>query len=150
EARRGLVLATGTDPAIPPVPGLAETPLWTNREAIEVETLPASLVVLGGGSVGVELAQVFARFGVAVSVVEQADRLIAFEEPESSALAAQALRRDGVDIITGTGAARVEHGADGFRLTLSDGSVLSGERLLVCTGRQARLDQLGIEAIGLD
>jgi pyruvate/2-oxoglutarate dehydrogenase complex dihydrolipoamide dehydrogenase (E3) component len=150
EARRGLVLATGTDPAIPPIPGLADTPLWTNREAIEVETLPASLVVLGGGSIGVELAQVFARFGVAVSVVEQADRLIAFEEPESSALAAQALRRDGVDIITGTGAARVEHGAGGFRLTLTDGSVLSGERLLVCTGRQARLDQLGIEAIGLD
>jgi pyruvate/2-oxoglutarate dehydrogenase complex dihydrolipoamide dehydrogenase (E3) component len=150
EARRGVVLGTGTEPAIPPVPGLAGTPLWTNREAIEVETLPASLLVLGGGSIGVELAQVFARFGVAVSLVEQSERLIAFEEPESSALAARALERDGVAVTTGTGAASVEHGADGFRLTLTDGSVRSGQRLLVCTGRRVRLDQLGVDAIGLD
>jgi pyruvate/2-oxoglutarate dehydrogenase complex dihydrolipoamide dehydrogenase (E3) component len=150
EARRGVVLGTGTEPAIPPLPGLADTPLWTNREAIEVETLPASLLVLGGGSIGVELAQVFARFGVAVSLVEQAERLIAFEEPESSALAMRALERDGVAVTFGTGAASVEHGAGGFRLTLTDGSVRSGERLLVCTGRRARLDRLGVDAIGLD
>src|SRR5262249_45385739 len=110
EARRGVVLGTGTEPVIPPVPGLADTPLWTNRDVVEVEMLPRSLLVLGGGSIGVELAQVFARFGVAVCVVEQADRLIAFEEPESSALAAKALQRDGVEVITGTAVASVEYG----------------------------------------
>jgi pyruvate/2-oxoglutarate dehydrogenase complex dihydrolipoamide dehydrogenase (E3) component len=150
EARRGVVLATGTEPAVPPVPGLADTPLWTNREAVQAETPPRSLLVLGGGSIGVELAQVFARFGVAVSLLEQAERLIAFEEPESSALAAQALRSDGVEVITGTSAAGVEHGADGFRLILTDGSDRRGERLLVCAGRRARLDRLGLNTIGLD
>jgi pyruvate/2-oxoglutarate dehydrogenase complex dihydrolipoamide dehydrogenase (E3) component len=88
QARRGVVLATGTQPQIPPVPGLDGVPYWTNREAIEAKELPASLLVLGGGAVGVELAQVFARFGVAVTVVEAADRLLPAEEPEAGNLLA--------------------------------------------------------------
>jgi pyruvate/2-oxoglutarate dehydrogenase complex dihydrolipoamide dehydrogenase (E3) component len=82
-ARRGIVIATGTEPAIPPVPGLAGTPYWTNREAIETEDVPQSLIVLGGGAIGAELAQVFARFGVWVSVVEALPRLLPVEEPEA-------------------------------------------------------------------
>src|SRR5713101_800028 len=85
-ARRGIVINTGTEPAIPPIPGLAGTPFWTNREAIEATDVPGSLLVLGGGTIGAELAQVFARFGARVTVVEGAPRLLGMEEPESGAL----------------------------------------------------------------
>src|SRR6266581_826689 len=95
--------------------GLAGTPYWTNREAIEVEELPDSLIVLGGGAIGLELAQVFARFGVSVSVVEALDRLVAMEEPEASELAAKALAGDEIAIRTGAQAARV--GYDGQQFT---------------------------------
>src|SRR5262249_8337139 len=83
-ARRGIVIATGTKPAVPPIPGLAGTPFWTNREAIETERVPGSLFVLGGGAVGAELAQVFARFGARVTVVEALPRLLPAEEPEAA------------------------------------------------------------------
>jgi pyruvate/2-oxoglutarate dehydrogenase complex dihydrolipoamide dehydrogenase (E3) component len=148
-ARRGLVIATGTRAVIPPVPGLAGTPYWTNREAVEVSTLPASLVVLGGGAIGCELAQVFARFGVRVTVIEGSSRLLAMEEPESSAVALEALSADGVEVVTGQHATGVAHGPD-FSVSLADGRVVTGEKLLVATGRAARLDGLGLEQAGLD
>ena len=85
-ARRGVVVATGTAPLTPSIDGLSDTPYWTNREAIETKELPESLIVLGGGAIGCELAQVFARFGSRVTVVEAAPRLLALEEPESGAL----------------------------------------------------------------
>ena len=116
EARHGVVLGTGTRPSVPPIDGLADTPYWTNHQAIEVEELPESLLVLGGGAIGLELAQVFARFGVRVTVVEALDRVLAVEEPEASEVAAAALRADGVEIHTGVRAERVEH--DGTRFTL--------------------------------
>jgi pyruvate/2-oxoglutarate dehydrogenase complex dihydrolipoamide dehydrogenase (E3) component len=150
QARRGIVLGTGLSPSIPPIEGLAGTPYWTNREAIEVEELPGSLVVLGGGAVGLELAQVFARFGVRVTVIEALDRLLAMEEPESSVLAAQALAADGVEIHAGARAERVSHGPGGFSVHLAGGAVISGDRLLVSTGRHARLGELGLETVGLD
>src|SRR5215472_9507799 len=87
-ARRGIVINTGTAPAVPPIPGLAGTPYWTNREAIETERVPGSLVVLGGGAVGVELGQVFARFGSRVTVVEKTGRLLPMEAPEAGDLLA--------------------------------------------------------------
>ncbi|WP_192771909.1 dihydrolipoyl dehydrogenase family protein [Plantactinospora soyae] len=149
-ARVGVVLGTGTTPVIPPVPGLAGTPYWTNREAIEVAELPESLVVLGGGAIGVELAQVFARFGVRVSVIEAGARVLALEEPESSERVAAALRADGVTVHTGAGAERVEHDGTGFTVHLAGGDQLRGERLLVATGRRAVLDTLGLETVGLD
>jgi pyruvate/2-oxoglutarate dehydrogenase complex dihydrolipoamide dehydrogenase (E3) component len=149
-AARGLVIATGTAAVIPPVDGLAGTPYWTNREAVEAETLPDTLIVLGGGAIGLELSQVFARFGVQVTVVEGSDRVLAMEEPESSGTAAAALTRDGVTIRTGVRARQVAYGDDRFTVTLSDGSTLSATRLLVATGRAARLRGLGIEALGLD
>ena len=148
-ATRGLVIATGTAAVIPPVDGLAGTPYWTNREAVEAETLPDSLIVLGGGAIGLELSQVLARFGVRVTVVEGGDRVLSMEEPESSETAAAALTADGVTIRTGV---RAEHVAydDRFTVTLTDGSALTADRLLVATGRAARLNGLGIETLGLD
>ena len=149
-ATRGLVLATGTTAVIPPVDGLAGTPYWTNRDAVETETLPASLLVLGGGAIGAEFSQVMARFGVQVTVLEGSERLLAMEEPESSETATTALARDGVKVLTGVRARRVSHSDMGFSVELSDGSTVTGEKLLVATGRAARLGGLGLETIGLD
>lgn len=149
-ASRGLVIATGTVASIPPIDGLSATPYWTNREVVEAETLPSSLLVLGGGAIGCELAQVLARFGVRVTIVESIDRLIAMEEPESSALAREVLTRDGVRALTGVQVQRVAHSEAGFSLELSDGSTVTGEKLLVSTGRSARLGDLGLERVGLD
>jgi pyruvate/2-oxoglutarate dehydrogenase complex dihydrolipoamide dehydrogenase (E3) component len=149
-ARRGIVIATGTEPSVPPVPGLAGTPYWTNREAIETEQVPGSLIVLGGGAVGAELAQVFARFGARVTVVEALPGLLAQEEPEAGELLEAVFTREGITVRTGTRAERVSHDGQAFRVSLADGAVLTAERLLVATGRRARLAGLGVAAAGLD
>ncbi|MEU7637370.1 MULTISPECIES: dihydrolipoyl dehydrogenase family protein [unclassified Streptomyces] len=151
EARRGVVLATGTRPRIPPVPGLEGTPYWTNRDAMAAKELPASMVVLGGGAIGVELAQVFARFRCAVTVIEGQDRLLAQEEPEAGELAADALRADGVTVLTGTRVRQVDRVGNAFTVRLEgSGQLLSAERLLVATGRQADLTPLAVDTVGLD
>lgn len=151
EARRGVVLATGTRPRIPPVPGLEGTPYWTNRDAMAAKELPASMIVLGGGAIGVELAQVFARFKCAVTVIEGQDRLLSQEEPEAGELAAQVLRADGVTVLTGARAQQVSHDGTAFTVRLEgDEQLLSGERLLVATGRQADLTPLAVDSVGLD
>lgn len=149
QARRGVVLATGTVPVVPPIDGLADTPYWTNREAIEAQTLPASLIVLGGGAVGLELAQVYARFGVAVTVVEAMDRLVPAEEPESSALVEQALVADGITVRVGAPAAAVRYDGTRFSVTVGEDELIA-ERLLVAVGRRADLTGLGLETVGLD
>jgi pyruvate/2-oxoglutarate dehydrogenase complex dihydrolipoamide dehydrogenase (E3) component len=149
-ASRALVIATGTTAVVPPIDGLAGTPYWTNREAVEAETLPDSLIVLGGGAIGLEMSQVLARFGVDVTVVEGNDRLLAMEEPESSSTAADALARDGVKAHTGVHAERVAYGGGRFTVSLTEGSTLSATQLLIATGRAARLRGLGIETLGLD
>ncbi|MCK7621865.1 NAD(P)/FAD-dependent oxidoreductase [Streptomyces sp. RS10V-4] len=151
EARRGVVLATGTRPRIPPVPGLAGTPYWTNRDAMAAEELPASMVVLGGGAIGVELAQVFARFKSAVTVVEGQHRLLSQEEPEAGELAAQVLRADGATVLTGTRARQVSHDGREFTVRLEgEEQLLRAERLLVATGREADLTPLAVDTVGLD
>jgi pyruvate/2-oxoglutarate dehydrogenase complex dihydrolipoamide dehydrogenase (E3) component len=150
EASRAVVINTGTSPAIPPIPGLDGVQYWTNREAIEAEQLPGSLLVMGGGAIGAELAQAFARFGVRVTVVEAADRILALEEPEASEVLAGVFEREGIEVLTG---ARVESaaGREGVaRLTLAGGKTLEAERLLVATGRRPNLRDLGLETIGLD
>ena len=150
EVARATVLATGTVASAPPVPGLAGLPYWTNREAIEADTLPSSLIVLGGGAIGLELAQVFRRFGVEVTVVEALDRVLAAEEPEASALLARIMRDEGVEVVVGSSAAGVRHDGTRFTVTLNDWSERSAERLLVAAGRRAELGALGLETIGLD
>ena len=149
-ARRGIVLATGTEPAIPPIPGLANTPYWTNREAIETEEVPASLIVLGGGAIGAELAQVLARFGAAVTVVEALPRLLPLEEPEAGELLESVFTREGIAAHTGTRAERVSHDGQAFSVDLADGQALTARRLLVATGRRATIAALGVAAYGLN
>jgi pyruvate/2-oxoglutarate dehydrogenase complex dihydrolipoamide dehydrogenase (E3) component len=148
-ARRGIVINTGTDPAVPPVDGLAGTPYWTNRDIVRAEQAPESLIVLGGGSIGAELAQVFARFGTAVTVIEAAPRLMSFEEPEASELIERVFTAEGIKLYTGSPARQVSH--DGRQFTVGlDNATLTAERLLVATGRRADLAALGVAAVGLD
>jgi pyruvate/2-oxoglutarate dehydrogenase complex dihydrolipoamide dehydrogenase (E3) component len=150
EASRGVVIATGTRPAVPPIPGLDSVEYWTNHEAVQAETLPASLIVLGAGAVGMELGQSLARFGVQVTIVEALDRLLPLEEPEVGQVLAEVLEREGVVTRTGHAAARVEAAGDNVRLTLEGGETLEAERLLVATGRSTDLAALGVGAAGLD
>jgi len=149
-ARRGIVLGVGTEPVVPPIEGLAGTPFWTNREAIEATAAPESLVVMGGGGIGVELAQAFARFGTKVTVVEALERLVALEEPESSALIEAAFEAEGITTRVGVAARRVSHDGQRFTVELADGSTVTGEKLLVATGRRASFAGLGLETVGLD
>jgi pyruvate/2-oxoglutarate dehydrogenase complex dihydrolipoamide dehydrogenase (E3) component len=152
EATRALVIGTGTEPAVPPIEVLAGTPYWTNREAIEADMLPETLAILGGGPVGVELGQVLARFGVAVTVVEAGDRLLAREEPEASALAAAALESDGVTIQVGVSAGKVLYDPDaGFTVNLADAAAgsVNAQQLLVATGRRTDLRALGAGELGV-
>jgi pyruvate/2-oxoglutarate dehydrogenase complex dihydrolipoamide dehydrogenase (E3) component len=150
QARRAVVVATGTVPVVPPIDGLAGTPFWTNRDAVEAKSLPGSLLVLGGGAIGLELAQVYARFGVEVTVVEAMDRLLPADEPEASALVESALTADGVTVYTGMRASAVRHDGERFTITVGDGSELGGEKLLVAVGRRAELAELGLDTVGLD
>ncbi len=149
-ARRGILVNTGTEPAIPPIPGLAGTPYWTNREAVETEEVPESLIVLGGGAVGTELAQVFARFGARVSVVEVLPRLVPLEEPEAGDLLAGVFGQEGIAVRTGTRAERVSHDGSRFTVNLAGGEALTAQRLLVAAGRSADLAALGVGAYGID
>ncbi len=148
--RRGIIINTGTEPAVPPIPGLAGTPFWTNREAIEATRVPASLLVLGGGSVAAELSQVFARFGARVTVVEEAGRMLALEEPEAGTLVGEVFRREGIDVRTGVTATAVRYGDAGFTLTLADGAEVTGDELLVATGRRPNLASVGVGVLGVN
>jgi pyruvate/2-oxoglutarate dehydrogenase complex dihydrolipoamide dehydrogenase (E3) component len=149
-ARRGVVLNTGTEPAVPSVDGLAETPYWTNRDAVAVEEVPGSLVVLGGGPVGCELAQVFSRFGARVTIVQHAERLLPADEPEAGDLLARALTGEGVTVRTWLSAARVSYETGQFQVKLDNGEVVTADRMLVAAGRRTDMRALGVGAAGLD
>ena len=148
-ASRGIVLNTGTEPAVPPIDGLARAPYWTNRDAVEAEQVPGSLIMLGGGAIGSELAQVFARFGSEVTVIEAAPRLLLADEPEAGELLAKVFASDGIAVHTGVSADRVSH--DGNRFTVHAGEhVVTADQLLVATGRRNCIAGLGLETVGLD
>ncbi|OEV01800.1 pyridine nucleotide-disulfide oxidoreductase [Streptomyces qinglanensis] len=149
-ARVGVVLATGSAPAAPPVPGLDQVPYWTNREAVSAVEAPESLLVLGGGAVGVELAQSYARFGTRVTLVEASERVVSAEEPEAGDLLLEVLRREGLTVLTGARARAARYADGAFVLTLDGGEEVSAEKLLVATGRRPRLDALDRAALGLD
>jgi pyruvate/2-oxoglutarate dehydrogenase complex dihydrolipoamide dehydrogenase (E3) component len=145
-----LVLATGSSPRVPPIPGLGDVPTWTSDEALSVSDRPAALLVLGGGAVGCELAQVHARFGSAVTLVQSASQLAGKEEPSIAALLAEALQADGVDVRLCVEATRVERTAEGLaRAHLSDGSTVEVDRVLVATGRRPSSQGLGLELLGI-
>ena len=150
---RDVVIAIGSTSRVPPVPGLQDVPFWTNREATLARKLPKSLLVLGGGPTGCELAQGYARFGVPVTIVQSGDRLAPTDHPRNSAIIADALRDDGVTVRLGcrATAARAGAGTDGAHVVeLSDGSTVEGHAVLLAVGRDFPLDELGLEAYGID
>ncbi|MDQ6650756.1 MAG: NAD(P)/FAD-dependent oxidoreductase [Actinomycetota bacterium] len=144
-----LVVATGSSPVIPPIDGLDGVPTWTSDQALSSSELPSRLVVLGGGPVGCELAQVFAHFGVEVVLVEGADRLAAKEPAFVGAALAEVLADAGVEVRTGVQADRASSTDDGVELHLADGSVVSAARVLVATGRKPNVEGLGLDLIGV-
>ncbi|MFZ0530066.1 MAG: NAD(P)/FAD-dependent oxidoreductase [Propionicimonas sp.] len=148
-ARRALVLATGTAASVPPIPGLAGTPYWTNRDAVKAEELPGSLAVIGAGAIGTELGQAYARFGVRVTIIDAAALPLALEEPEAGRLLADSLTADHIELRLGTGIASVTHDDDGFAVHLADGAVLRAERLLVAAGRRPTIDADTWQRLGL-
>jgi dihydrolipoamide dehydrogenase len=145
-----LVICTGSEPVPPPIEGLADVPTWTSEDALTLPDLPRRLVVLGGGAVGCELAQVYAAFGSQVTVIEAADRLLATEAPFVGDLLADALRRMGADLRLGVTAGYAERAETGLRLRLSDGGIVDADRVLMASGRRPRLTGLGLEHLGLD
>jgi pyruvate/2-oxoglutarate dehydrogenase complex dihydrolipoamide dehydrogenase (E3) component len=148
-ATKGIVINTGTAPAAPPIPGLADTPYWTNRDVVRLTELPASLVVIGGGAIGCELAQVMSLFGVQVTLVEVADRLVALEEPEASQELERAFAESGIQVLTGASIASVAYADGRFTLDLGE-QELAADKLLVAAGRRNNLEGLGLEHVGLD
>ena len=148
-AARGVVLNTGTAPAVPPVEGLADTPYWTNREVMHLTELPRRLAVLGGGPIGAELAQALARFGVEVTILEMGPRILGPAEPEASAVITEVFEREGIRVLTGVQVTRVSHTEDTFRIE-TDGPTVEADRLLVAAGRRLHLHGLGLESVGLD
>jgi pyruvate/2-oxoglutarate dehydrogenase complex dihydrolipoamide dehydrogenase (E3) component len=144
-----IVLATGSDPIIPPVDGLADVDYWTNRDATGMREVPQSVVVLGGGPVGVELAQALRRFGADVAIVE-GKRLLAREGERAGEAIGRQLAAEDIDIHVGVHAEQVTKQNGGVRVRLDDGSELSASKILVATGRRPRVAGLGVDSIGLD
>lgn len=149
-ARRGVVIAAGGSPAVPPIDGLQDVEYWTNREAIEAKEAPESLIVLGGGPIGLEIGQAFSRFGTTVTVVEMESHILPSEEPENAHALEEVLRTGGIDVHTGMAATAVRRSADNITVELNDGTLLTSERLLVATGRKLNLPELGLDKAGLD
>lgn len=147
-----IILATGTVPSIPPIPGLLEAGFITNREAVDLETLPKRLVVLGAGPIGLEFAQVFRRFGSEVTVVEQSAQILPKEDEEIAALAADFLRDEGIRVLTGTTATevRLQNGHKTVRIAHRGGTqTVNCEEILVATGRKSAIEGMQTEAAGI-
>jgi dihydrolipoamide dehydrogenase len=146
-----VVVATGADPIVPPVPGLRELEgIWGTREATAMKAVPRRLLVLGGGSAGVELAQVVRRFGGEVALVEGAERVLPREPAPLGEALAEALRRDGIELALGVHARAARRDGDDYVLELDDGRELHGDRVLVATGRRPRVDGIGLETVGVE
>jgi pyruvate/2-oxoglutarate dehydrogenase complex dihydrolipoamide dehydrogenase (E3) component len=145
-----ILVATGSEAVVPPIPGVREAGFWTNREATEITEIPASAVVVGGGAVGLELAQFLARFGARVTVVQGAERVAEREEPEIGDLLATYLDEDGLDLDLGVRADAVRLESGERVVSLSDGTEARGEVLILATGRRPRVQGLGLEAVGIE
>jgi dihydrolipoamide dehydrogenase len=146
-----VVVATGSDPIMPPIPGLGELEgVWGTREATSMKAVPRRLLVLGGGSAGVELAQVVRRFGGETVVVEGADRVLPREAAPLGTALSEALRRDGIELMLGMHATAARREGDDFVLQFDGGTQVRGDRLLVATGRRPRVEGIGLETVGVE
>jgi pyruvate/2-oxoglutarate dehydrogenase complex dihydrolipoamide dehydrogenase (E3) component len=146
-----VVVATGSDPIMPPIPGLDELEgVWGTREATSMKAVPRRLLVLGGGSAGVELAQVVRRFGGETVVVEGADRVLPREAAPLGTALSEALRRDGIELMLGMHATAARREGDDFVLQFDGGTQVRGDRLLVATGRRPRVEGIGLETVGVE
>lgn len=143
-----LVVATGSRPALPPVPGIADVPHWTTADATAAREVPASLLVVGGGASGVELAQLYRRLGAEVTIVQRS-RLLKRIDEEAAELLTARLREEGVCVRLGAGVAQVSPRAAGVALRLTDGEKLAADRLLISVGRDPNVDGLGLEQLGV-
>ncbi len=151
-ARKAVVLATGSTAAMPPIDGLAEVGAWSNREITTAKSAPRSLLILGGGVVGAEMAAAWSSFGTEITLIEGLDRILAREEPFAAEQVAEALAGKGVEIRTGakvTAASR-DADADAVTLTLEDGTQLEGQHLLVAVGRTPNVEGIGLEVVGAE
>lgn len=142
-----LVVATGSSPTLPPLEGFEEIDYWTNREATTAREIPGSLVVIGAGPVGCELAQFFARVGSQVTLLDIVDRVLPRDDPDAAEIIAEQLGEDGIELRLGAPAERVE---PGVRLRFGDGSTVEAERLLIAAGRTANARDLGLDQLGVE
>jgi pyruvate/2-oxoglutarate dehydrogenase complex dihydrolipoamide dehydrogenase (E3) component len=141
-----LMVATGSVPTIPPIPGLEDAGYWTNREATSTHEVPGRLIVIGAGPVGCELAQAFGRMGSSVTLVDLSDRLLGHDHPDAGRLLADVLEGEGIALRLGADIERVE---PGVRLRLGGGETIAADRILIATGRRANVDGLGLESLGV-
>jgi dihydrolipoamide dehydrogenase len=148
--RRAVALATGTRPALPPIPGLEDVDPWTNREATTADEVPGRLVVLGGGPIGAEMALAWSSLGATVTLLEGADRILLKEEPFASAQVTDGLRERGVDVRTGVRVAAAAREDGEVVVTLEGGEALRADELLVAAGRTPNSDGLGLDAVGVE
>jgi dihydrolipoamide dehydrogenase len=147
---RHIVVATGSDPVVPPIPGLRELAgVWTNRGVTGMKAIPRRLVILGGGPVGAEMAQAVRRLGGEVALVEAAGHVLGREPAPLGEALGEVLRADGVDLILGVHAIAARRDGEDYVLALDNGSELRGDRLLVATGRRPRVDGLGLDTVGV-
>jgi pyruvate/2-oxoglutarate dehydrogenase complex dihydrolipoamide dehydrogenase (E3) component len=149
EARRAVILAGGTAPALPPIDGLAEVDPWTNREATTAKAVPESLVVIGGGVVGVEMSQAYCSLGARVALIEGERRLLPSEEEFACVQVTESFAEQGIDIRTGQKATAVRGEGGAVVAVLGDGSSVTGDTLLVAAGRTPQVDGLGLETVGM-
>jgi pyruvate/2-oxoglutarate dehydrogenase complex dihydrolipoamide dehydrogenase (E3) component len=146
-----VVVATGADPFVPPIPGLRELDgVWTNREATGMKAVPRRLLILGGGPVGVEMAQVVRRLGGETVLIEGSDHVLAREPAPLGEALGEVLRRDGIELVLGMHASAAGRDGDDYVLTFDDGTELRGDRLLVATGRRPRVAGIGLETVGIE
>jgi pyruvate/2-oxoglutarate dehydrogenase complex dihydrolipoamide dehydrogenase (E3) component len=146
-----VVLANGADPVVPPVPGLKELDgVWTSREATSMKAVPRRLLIMGGGPVGVEMAQAVRRFGGEVVIIDKAERVLAREPGPLGEALGQVLRGDGIELALSAGVTAARRDDEDFVVELDDGRELRGDRLLVATGRRPRVAGLGLETVGVE
>ena len=146
-----VVFATGTETVVPSIAGLADGPYWTNREAIwGPEAPPSSLAVIGTGAIGIEFAQIYARFGASVTAIEALPQILPDEDEDAAAALVPALEEEGIRLLAGNAIERAEHDGRGWTISLADGTILRAEELLVATGRQPVFAGHDLDAVGME